>query len=87
MNTKLTLRLDEDLIRGAKRRAAARGTSVSRLVDYFAVLVAGEPPGESEVTPGVRRLLGVLRDARPADVDEAAYLEHLERKHVRGGGA
>jgi predicted HicB family RNase H-like nuclease len=32
VNPELTLRLDEDLIREAKRRAAARGVSLSRLV-------------------------------------------------------
>ena len=87
MNTKLTLRLDEDLIRGAKRQAAVRGTSVSQLVeDYFAVLVAGAGPGEDELTPGVRRLLGVLRGAQ-SSAGEDVYLEHLERKHLEGGGA
>ncbi|MBE0418315.1 MAG: hypothetical protein IBX63_11175 [Coriobacteriia bacterium] len=39
MGTKLTLRLDEDLIRRAKRHSARSGKSVSRLVaDYFALI-------------------------------------------------
>lgn len=87
MNTKLTLRLDEDLIIAAKRHAAAGGKSVSQLVeDYFAVLVAVDEPAPGEVTPGVRRLLGILRDAPPGAVDEAAYRAHLERKHLGGTG-
>jgi predicted HicB family RNase H-like nuclease len=41
VNTKLTLRLDEDLIAAAKRHAATKGKSVSQLVeDHFALLVA-----------------------------------------------
>ena len=88
MNTKLTLRLDEDLIGAAKRHAAAGGKSVSRLVeDYFAVLVALDEPAPGEITPGVRRLLGILRAADPdAGEGEAAYRGHLERRHLGGDG-
>jgi hypothetical protein len=32
--SKLTLSVDEKVVRGAKRYAAARGTSVSRLVEF-----------------------------------------------------
>ena len=36
MNTKLTLRLDENLIKSAKNYASSSGKSVSQLVaDYF----------------------------------------------------
>ena len=88
MNTKLTLRLDEDLIGAAKRHAAAGGKSVSQLVeDYFAVLVALDEPALGEITPGVRRLLGILRDADlDAGEGEAAYRGHLERRHLGGAG-
>ena len=34
---KLTLSVDEEVVRGAKRYAAARGTSVSRLVERYLV--------------------------------------------------
>jgi hypothetical protein len=84
--------MDEDLICAAKRHAAAGGKSVSRLVeDYFAVLVALEGPAPGEITPGVRRLLGILRDAVPdAGEDEAevevVYRSHLEDKYLDGAG-
>jgi hypothetical protein len=87
VNTKLTLRLDADLIGAAKRHAAAGGKSVSQLVeDYFAVLVAVDEPVPAAVTPGVRRLMGILRDASPEAADEEAYRAHLERKHLGGAG-
>jgi hypothetical protein len=83
--TKLTLRMDERLIEAAKRHAAARDTSVSRMVAaYFEALealasghsVPGDLPAPS---PRVRALLGVL----PGESDpEGAYRAHLERKHA-----
>jgi hypothetical protein len=80
MPTKLTLRLDEDLIRRAKTQAKLRGKSVSEMVgDYFRVL--GEAPtdnGEDELTPRVRALMGALAGS---DLDEDDYRAWLERKH------
>lgn len=78
MHSKLTLRLDSQLIRRAKAYAKRSGKSVSLVVaDYFAALDVGE--GEAQkLGPRVRSLLGVLRE-RP--VDEADYRRHLEKKH------
>ena len=79
MNTKLTLRLDDSLIRSAKRHSTKSGKSVSRLVsDYFALIDAMEPPPATELTPRVRLLLGSLSGA---SVDERDYRRHLEDKH------
>jgi hypothetical protein len=76
MNTKLTLRLDDELIRGAKRHAAGSGTTVSRLVaDYFALLTADEKPPVAELTPRVRSLFGSLAGS---GVEEGDYRRHLE---------
>ena len=79
MNTKLTLRLDDELIASAKRHSAKAGKSVSRLVaDYFALIDADDTLRASDLTPRVRSLLGSLANA---SVDEADYRAHLERKH------
>lgn len=78
MQTKLTLRLDDALIRSAKQYAGRSGKSVSQLVaDYFALIDASEAASGVELTPRVRALLGAL----PAAADEAEYRRHLERKH------
>ena len=80
MNTKLTLRLDDELIRKAKSHARRVGKPVSKIVeDYFAVLTA--PPGRErpELTERVRKLKGILRGA---DVDEETYRRHLEDKYL-----
>lgn len=78
MNTKLTLRLDEDLIIKAKVYAERSGKSVSGLVaDYFAVLTSDQPP-VFEITPRVHALRGLLRGY---DIDEEDYKRHLLRKY------
>ncbi len=79
MNTKLTLRLDDELIRGAKRYAAESGKSLSRLVgDYFALIVAGESTPPPERSPRIRSLAGALKGATVTGGD---YRRHLEDKY------
>lgn len=81
MQTKLTLRLDDQLIDKAKRVATARGTSVSKLVsDYFrAMTTPGAAPSDSESLPPITAaLIGTLGGQ---SVDESDWREHLETKH------
>ena len=57
MNTKLTLRLDDQLIDEAKRYADRSGKPVSRLVaGFFAAIDADEDTPGTEVSPCVRSL-------------------------------
>lgn len=78
MQTKLTLRLDAQLVQRAKRHAKRSGKSLSAVVaDYFAALIA--PPDEAtRLPPKVRSLFGALGDAQ---VDETDYLRHIESRH------
>jgi len=80
MRTKLTLRIDEELIDRAKAHARQAGKSVSQLVsDYLALL---PDPGRSKprpLTPVVESLRGVLAGS---DLDEQDYRRHLEEKHL-----
>lgn len=77
MNTKLTLRLDEELIGRAKRYSAKSGKSVSKLVsDYFALIDAG--PSPITATPRVHALRGVLAGS---GLGEGDYRRHLEEKY------
>lgn len=79
MNTKLTLRMDEDVIRGAKTYAERSGQSVSRLVeDYLRVLARGARTPGKELTPRVASLLGALKGSI---VSEDDYYEYLEKKY------
>ena len=62
METKLTVRLDDALIEGAKRRARARKTSLSRLIaDLLSALEGSDGAPEAERTPRVTALQGALR--------------------------
>ena len=79
MQTKLTLRLDDALIRKAKRYSSKSGKSVSRLVeDYFALIGSGLEASGMDLTPRVRALLGVLAGNRLSEDD---HKRHLEAKH------
>jgi hypothetical protein len=79
MQTKLTLRLSDHVIRQAKAYARRTGRSVSQMVaDYFAALTRRDAAEPADLTPIVRSLKGILRGAR---VDRAAYRRHLEEKY------
>jgi hypothetical protein len=79
MNTKLTLRLDDELIREAKEYSQETGKSVSRLVeDYFAVIADRRTRREPRLGSRVRALAGALEGS---EVTEDDYRRHLERKY------
>ena len=75
---KLTLRLNQRLIKQAKEYAAQHNISVSELVEtYFLHLDLEREPAH---TPLVQQLTGLL----PADVDvEQEYEEYLVEKYGR----
>ena len=75
--TKLTLRLDERAVEQAKRYAARRGTSVSRLVErYFASLADGEDGG---ALPPSTAWFANRPPAAPVDPD--AYDRYRDAKY------
>lgn len=72
---KLTLSVDEKVVRGAKRYAAARGTSVSQLVERYLDLLT-RPFEAAKQPPVLQRLRGAARG-----VSVGAYRRHLARKY------
>ncbi|MDO8847863.1 MAG: DUF6364 family protein [Coriobacteriia bacterium] len=79
MNTKLTLRMDDSVIRGAKRYSAKAGKSVSQLVeDYLAVLSREAGSSEDTLPAVVKSLYGALAGS---GVSEQDWYAHLEEKH------
>lgn len=80
MQTKLTLRLEDQLIEQAKSYAAQAGKSVSQIVaDYFKLLTAQKAKTNTPSTPITQSLRGVLRESK---LDEEDYKKYLERKHL-----
>lgn len=77
MRSKLTLRLDEELIEFGKRWAKQRGKSLSGIVADYLTALEKVPHDDKDLPPVTRGLLGVARD-----VDEADYHRYLERKHA-----
>lgn len=81
MKTKLTLRLEEDLIERAKAWARSRSISLSRAVaEFFEQLPEGDLPG---LSPWTRRLAGAADRGRPPTDEEVRRdrLDDLEAKY------
>jgi hypothetical protein len=77
VQSKLTLRLDEGLIRRAKVIAKRRGKSLSQMVaEYFALLGSRSP---KDLAPTVKSLKGILKGS---DLDREDYERHLEDKYL-----
>ena len=80
MQTKLTLRLEDQLIEQAKSYAAHAGKSVSQIVaDYFKLLTSDKIKSVSPSTPVTQSLRGLLRESK---LDEKDYKKYLEEKHL-----
>ena len=73
---KLTLDIDEDLIRRARAYSQRHGMTISQLVSRF---LEGLPDPDQEFSPTVQRLRGIL----PSSVDVEEYRAHLEEKYGR----
>jgi hypothetical protein len=80
MQTKLTLRLDEELIRQVKTIADHKGQSVSKMVaNYFNSLREKQVTDKSNLTPLVKSLKGALKGSR---LDLKDYHRYLEEKYL-----
>ncbi len=80
MQTKLTLRLDDELINRAKSYAKKSGKSVSQIVAGYFSLLDDKPEKEtSEFTPIVRSLKGSLKGVKVGKKD---YHKYLAEKHL-----
>jgi hypothetical protein len=79
VRTRLTLRLDADLVRRAKAYGKSRGKSVSQWVaDDCRLLEEPMETVEAKATALTQSLRGVLRGTA---VGEADYRDHLADRH------
>jgi len=81
MDTKLTLKLDENIIEKAKTYAKEKKTSLSVLIEnYLQRITANENEPEGKITPLVKSLSGII--SLPKDYDyEKNYTKHLISKY------
>ncbi|WP_340105186.1 DUF6364 family protein [Rhodohalobacter sp. 8-1] len=81
MKNKLTLRLEESLIKRAKKRAEQKGTSVSQMVaDFFAIVDTESTEPKNDLPPVTASLVGIMKNS---DVREEDYKTHLEDKYLK----
>ncbi len=79
MLTKLTLRMDDNLIESAKEYSSQTGKSVSRIVsDLFEIIKNEKLKRDEPLPPTVRSLRGILKGK---GLDEKTYKEYLEEKY------
>ena len=78
MQTKLTLRLEGDLIEEAKAQARRQGKSLSQVVaDYFVTFTkTHKKQNDAPITQSLR---GILKNS---GLDEDDYKKHLEEKYL-----
>jgi hypothetical protein len=80
MDTKLTLKLDTDVISRAKVYAQHRKTSLSKMIESYLDSVTKPDAYDIEITPLVKSLSGVV--SLPEDYDyKKARTEYLIRKY------
>ena len=79
MLTKLTLRMDDNLIESAKEYSSQTGKSVSRIVsDLFEMIKNEKIKRDEPLPPTVRSLRGILKGK---GIDEKDYKAYLEGKY------
>ncbi len=81
MSTKLTLRLDDAVIRKAKKTARTKGVSLSRMVEDYFKSVAKQETHEVRESPVLYEVAGVLSGKEDAAKLRAAYKKHLAGKY------
>ena len=80
MKTKLTLRVDDHLIKSAKEYSAQTGKSVSKIVSDLFVIIRNEKlKKSSSITPTVVSLKGIMKESKFSEDD---YKSHLEDKYL-----
>ena len=79
MNTKLTLRMDENTVRKAKMEAKRRGKSVSRMVAEFIESIGSRPDSGKVLPPTTASLVGILKGK---EISEEDYKTHLREKYL-----
>lgn len=80
MDKKLTLSLDRSIIEQAKAYAKAHNVSVSKLIEAYLKRLTSTANGNSEITPLVQSLSGVIRIDQNIDYKEE-YTDFLVEKH------
>lgn len=82
MNTKLTLTIEEEVIKAAKKYAKGKGQSVSELVENYFKLITGNKRkvNPEQLSPKVRKLRGIIKTKENIDYKQI-LTEELSKKY------
>jgi hypothetical protein len=80
MNTKLTLKLNEDVIEKAKEYAKSKKTSLSVLIENYLQKLTNEKESKKTITPLVKSLSGVIKLPKNYN-DKKDYTDYLTTKY------
>lgn len=81
-NVKLTLSLNETVIKAAKKWAQANKTSLSSVVEEYFMDLLNKKSAEDDIHPRVRALRGIAKVEEPPADYKAAVIEYLEEKYL-----
>ena len=80
MNTKLTLRLNSNVIQRAKNWAQKNKTSLSKMIESYLNSVTRQKSEDIEITPLIESLSGIIE--LPENYDyKKEYSDHISEKY------
>lgn len=81
MNTKLTLKVNKEIIKKAKKYATDRKTSLSKIIEnYLQLLTKSHNQEEIKISPFVKSLS--IKNKIPKDLDyKKEFSKHIEKKY------
>lgn len=82
METKLTLRMDEKIIREAKNYAQKQGISLSKLVAEYFRMISKKKDKTFVPTPVLSEITGVLQNLTKKKDLSKEYKKYLEEKYL-----
>jgi dsDNA-specific endonuclease/ATPase MutS2 len=80
MDTKLTLKLEENIIEKAKNYAKERRTSLSKLIENYLQVITTETERKEKITPLVKSLSGIVKLPKEYD-HKKDYSDYLTDKY------
>ncbi len=80
MDTKLTLKLEQNIIEKAKDYAKLRNTSLSKLVENYLQKITDETNASEKITPLVKSLSGII-NMPENDNHKKGYADFLANKY------
>lgn len=85
MDSKLTIKLDEDVIARAKKYASVKNLSLSRLIENYLDSLTQQQSDDFEISPFVKSIASGNSVELDADWKELRddYVEYLDKKHQK----